>query len=184
METIERYFSTLRMLLPADQRDDIVRELSEEIESQVADKEAALGRRADRGRTGGHSPAVRSPARDGRPLPAAAAPDRSDRLPLLLDRAEGDARAHRPRPRRRRRRADRGRRAARRPRQSVRERVRQRLEGGRLDHARWARSPTSGSRGLACSSAGIPPSRSDCLARTGRVRCRRTPPILPFPALS
>ena len=44
MDTIERYLRTLRMLLPADQRDDIVRELSEEIESQVADKEAALGR--------------------------------------------------------------------------------------------------------------------------------------------
>ena len=44
METIERYLRTLRMLLPADQRDDIVRELSEEIESHVADKEVALGR--------------------------------------------------------------------------------------------------------------------------------------------
>lgn len=45
MDIIDRYLQTLRMLLPRIQRDDIIRELSEEIEEQVAAKEAALGRR-------------------------------------------------------------------------------------------------------------------------------------------
>lgn len=44
MDVIDRYFRTLRVLLPKDQRDDIIRELSEEIRSQVADREASLGR--------------------------------------------------------------------------------------------------------------------------------------------
>jgi hypothetical protein len=44
MNLFHNYFRTLRLLLPRDQRDDIIRELSEEIHSQVADKEAVLGR--------------------------------------------------------------------------------------------------------------------------------------------
>jgi hypothetical protein len=44
MEIFDRYFHMLRLFLPKDQRDDIVRELSEEIRSQVTDKEAELGR--------------------------------------------------------------------------------------------------------------------------------------------
>lgn len=44
MDVFDSYFRTLRIFLPKDQRDDIIRELSEEIRSQVADKEAALGR--------------------------------------------------------------------------------------------------------------------------------------------
>ena len=44
MNPFDRYFRTLRLLLPRDQRDDIIRELSEEIHSQAADKQAALGR--------------------------------------------------------------------------------------------------------------------------------------------
>ena len=44
MDVIDRYFRTLRILLPKDQRDDIIRELSEEVQSQVAEKEAVLGR--------------------------------------------------------------------------------------------------------------------------------------------
>lgn len=44
MDVIDRYFRTLRILLPTDQQDDIIRELSEEVQSQVAEKEAALGR--------------------------------------------------------------------------------------------------------------------------------------------
>lgn len=44
MDTFERYFQMLRLFLPKDQRDDIIRELSGEIRSQVADKEAELGR--------------------------------------------------------------------------------------------------------------------------------------------
>ena len=41
MDVIDRYLRTLRIFLPKDQRDDIIRELSEEIQSQVADNEAA-----------------------------------------------------------------------------------------------------------------------------------------------
>lgn len=44
MDIFDRYFQMLRLLLPKDQRDDIVRELSGEIRTQVADKEAELGR--------------------------------------------------------------------------------------------------------------------------------------------
>jgi hypothetical protein len=44
MDVIESYFRTLRIFLPRDQRDDIIRELSEEVRSQVAEKESALGR--------------------------------------------------------------------------------------------------------------------------------------------
>jgi hypothetical protein len=44
MDVIDRYLRTLRVLLPKDQRDDIVRELSEEMHSQIADQEMALAR--------------------------------------------------------------------------------------------------------------------------------------------
>jgi hypothetical protein len=44
MDLFDHYFRTLRLLLPKNEREDIIRELSEEMHSQVADKEAALGR--------------------------------------------------------------------------------------------------------------------------------------------
>ena len=44
MNVIDRYFRTLRVLLPKDQRDDIIRELAEEVRAHVADREAELGR--------------------------------------------------------------------------------------------------------------------------------------------
>src|SRR5687768_11813205 len=44
MDLFERYFRTLRIFLPKNQREDIVRELEEEIRSQVIEQEAALGR--------------------------------------------------------------------------------------------------------------------------------------------
>ncbi len=44
MDVIEGYFRTLRIFLPKGQRDDIIRELSGEVQSQVAEKAAALGR--------------------------------------------------------------------------------------------------------------------------------------------
>lgn len=47
MDVIDGYFRTLRIFLPKDQRDDIIRELSEEVQSQVAEREAALGRSLD-----------------------------------------------------------------------------------------------------------------------------------------
>jgi hypothetical protein len=52
MDVIDRYFRTLRILLPKDQRDDIVRELSEEVQSHVAERERALGRLLSAGERG------------------------------------------------------------------------------------------------------------------------------------
>lgn len=51
---IERYLQTVRISLPADRRDDIVRELSADIREKVADREAELGR----GLTGDEQEAV------------------------------------------------------------------------------------------------------------------------------
>lgn len=44
MDIFDRYFQMLRLFLPKDQRDDIVRELTEDIRVQVADRETGLGR--------------------------------------------------------------------------------------------------------------------------------------------
>ncbi len=44
MELLDRYLKSVRTYLPAAQKDDIIRELSENIRSQIEDKEAELGR--------------------------------------------------------------------------------------------------------------------------------------------
>lgn len=44
MELIDRYLQAVKFALPASQRDDIVRELSDSILSQVEEREAGLGR--------------------------------------------------------------------------------------------------------------------------------------------
>ena len=44
MELLDHYLKSVRSCLPAAQRDDIVSELSENIHSQIEDKEAELGR--------------------------------------------------------------------------------------------------------------------------------------------
>jgi hypothetical protein len=44
MEHLDRYLKAVASCLPAPQRDDIIRELSENIHSQVEDKESELGR--------------------------------------------------------------------------------------------------------------------------------------------
>jgi hypothetical protein len=44
MDVIDRYFQRLRLFLPNYQRNDIIRELSEEIRAQATHKEAELGR--------------------------------------------------------------------------------------------------------------------------------------------
>lgn len=44
MELLDRYLKTVRSGLPEGQRDDIINELSENIRSQIEDKEAELGR--------------------------------------------------------------------------------------------------------------------------------------------
>ena len=49
MELIDRYLHAVKFWLPKAQRDDIIAELSEDIRSQIEDKEAELGRKADDG---------------------------------------------------------------------------------------------------------------------------------------
>jgi hypothetical protein len=44
MQYFDRYVWWLRLLLPREQRDDIIRELTEEYRSQIGEREAALGR--------------------------------------------------------------------------------------------------------------------------------------------
>jgi len=44
MELIERYLQAVRFWLPKEQKQDIIAELSEDIRSQVEEKESALGR--------------------------------------------------------------------------------------------------------------------------------------------
>ncbi len=44
MELIDRYLQSVKMALPKAQQNDVIRELTDEILSQVEDKEAALGR--------------------------------------------------------------------------------------------------------------------------------------------
>src|SRR5215467_13338695 len=44
MPPLDRYLSNLAKLLPADQREDILRELSEDIRSEMDEKESELGR--------------------------------------------------------------------------------------------------------------------------------------------
>ena len=44
MILLDRYLRTLRLFLPKAQRDDIIRELSEEIETDMAEQERELGR--------------------------------------------------------------------------------------------------------------------------------------------
>lgn len=44
MELVERYLQAVRFLLPKRQRDDVDRELSEDLRSQVEEREAELGR--------------------------------------------------------------------------------------------------------------------------------------------
>ena len=44
MELIDRYLQSVKWMLPRKQQDDVIRELSDEILSQVEEKESALGR--------------------------------------------------------------------------------------------------------------------------------------------
>jgi hypothetical protein len=47
MELIDRYLQAVKFWLPRTQRDDIIAELSEDIRSQIEDKEAELGRKVN-----------------------------------------------------------------------------------------------------------------------------------------
>src|SRR5271169_6979688 len=44
MELIDRYLQSVKLMLPRKQQDDVIRELSDEILSQVEERESALGR--------------------------------------------------------------------------------------------------------------------------------------------
>ncbi|MGO8735743.1 MAG: HAAS signaling domain-containing protein, partial [Terriglobia bacterium] len=45
MELVDRYLQEVRFWLPKAQQEDIVAELSEDIQSQIEEKEAGLGRK-------------------------------------------------------------------------------------------------------------------------------------------
>ncbi|HEX5719165.1 MAG TPA: hypothetical protein VF179_23590 [Thermoanaerobaculia bacterium] len=47
MELLDRYLQSVKWLLPKEQKEDILAELSEDIRSQIEEKEAELGRRLD-----------------------------------------------------------------------------------------------------------------------------------------
>ena len=47
MELLDRYLQSVKWLLPKEQKKDILAELSEDIRSQIEEKEAELGRRLD-----------------------------------------------------------------------------------------------------------------------------------------
>jgi hypothetical protein len=47
MELLDRYLQSVKWLLPKEQKEDILAELSEDIRSQIDEKEAELGRRLD-----------------------------------------------------------------------------------------------------------------------------------------
>ena len=49
MELLERYLQAVRFFLPKHQQDDIVRELSENLVSEMEDREEACGRPLTRG---------------------------------------------------------------------------------------------------------------------------------------
>jgi hypothetical protein len=49
MDLLERYLQAVRFLLPKKQRDDVDRELSEDLRSQIEEKESELGRTLDQG---------------------------------------------------------------------------------------------------------------------------------------
>src|SRR6185295_5276432 len=44
MDLFDRYLTAVKLFLPREQQDDIIRELSEDIHARVEDKQAALGR--------------------------------------------------------------------------------------------------------------------------------------------
>jgi hypothetical protein len=49
MDLIDRYLYAVRRWLPANQQDDVIRELSDDLRSQIEDREAELGRTLDQG---------------------------------------------------------------------------------------------------------------------------------------
>src|ERR1700738_488819 len=49
MQLLERYLQAVKFWLPKEQKEDIVAELSEDIHSQIDEKEAELGRKLNEG---------------------------------------------------------------------------------------------------------------------------------------
>ena len=89
MNLLDRYLQAVRFFLPRRQQDDIVRELSENLLSQMEDRAEALGRpltedeQADILRRHGHPMLVAGP------LSITSAADRSHLLPDLRGRTSG-----------------------------------------------------------------------------------------------
>ena len=61
MELLERYLQAVRFFLPKDQREDVVRELSEELRSQIEEQEGEQGRPLDEAELAALLEAVRPP---------------------------------------------------------------------------------------------------------------------------
>ena len=68
MELIERYLQAVKFALPQAQRDDIIKELRDNILSQIEEKEAELGHPLDGGRAGRAAEKTRQPDAPGQPL--------------------------------------------------------------------------------------------------------------------
>ncbi len=88
MELIDRYLQAVKFWLPKNQKQDIVAELSEDLRSQVEDREAELGRPLNEAEVGRPAQATRPPGAGGEPVSAAATLDRPNVVSDLCIRAE------------------------------------------------------------------------------------------------
>ena len=84
MELLERYLQAVRTFLPRKAQDDILHELSENILSQMDEREAELGRRLTGSGTGTGHQTARSSHRGCRSLRTPPIPDRSRIISHLL----------------------------------------------------------------------------------------------------
>lgn len=90
MELLDRYLHAVKFWLPRQHQEDLAAELREDIQSQIEEKEAALGRAGGAG-GGVHTEAERPPHAGRRALSVSRAGDRSGAAAGLLVRAEAGA---------------------------------------------------------------------------------------------
>ena len=89
MNLLDRYLQAVRFFLPRRQQDDIVRELSENLLSQMEDRAEELGRPLTERRAGRHPAPAWPPDARRWPLSIASAADRSYFLPDLRGGTSG-----------------------------------------------------------------------------------------------
>ena len=87
MLMLERYLHAIEFWLPTNQRQDILAEISEDLNSQIEEQQSALGRKTHRLRVGSLAKAARTPSAGRQPLPAAAIPHRSGLVPGIYLRS-------------------------------------------------------------------------------------------------